>query len=104
MKKDNFTRDMKYKKRFSAGKIIGLQNLIPGLAEKSEMVFFTENNMVSEIHEVDVESLRQVLAEDAHVLTGLWNKLLPDVLLLLNNHQLLELPDFLTNRRWTESI
>ena len=44
MKKENYTRDMKYKKKFAAGKIIGLQNLIPGLAEKSEIIFFTENN------------------------------------------------------------
>ena len=58
MKKENYTRDMKYKKKFAAGKIIGLQNLIPGLAEKSEIVFFTENNIVAEIHEVDVEELR----------------------------------------------
>ena len=58
MKKDNITKLMKYKKKFAAGKIIGLQNLIPGVAEKSEIVFFTENNMVAEVHEVDVESLR----------------------------------------------
>ena len=50
MKKENFTRVMKFKKKFAAGKIIGLQNLIPGLAEKCEIVFFTENNMVAEIH------------------------------------------------------
>ena len=49
---------MKYKRKLAAGKIIGLQNLIPGLAEKSEIVFFTENHMVCEITEVDVESLR----------------------------------------------
>ena len=57
-KKDNVTKLMKYKKKFAAGKIIGLQNLIPGVAEKSEIVFYTENMMVAEVHEVDVESLR----------------------------------------------
>ena len=57
-RRDIKTKDTKYKKKFAAGKIIGLQNLIPGLAEKSEIVFFTENHMVCEISEVDVESLR----------------------------------------------
>ena len=67
MSKDTLTKNMKYKKKFASGKIIGLQNLIPGFEEKTEIVFYTENSMIAEIHEVDVESLRDVLNEDKDI-------------------------------------
>ena len=72
MSKESLTKAMKYKKKFASGKIIGLQNLIPGFEEKSEIVFYTENSMIAEIHEVDIESLREVLDEDKDVLELLW--------------------------------
>ena len=72
MSKDSLTKDMKYKKKFASGKIIGLQNLIPGFEEKSEIVFYTENSMIAEIYEIDVELLRDVLNEDKDVLEQLW--------------------------------
>ena len=68
MSKDSLTKEMKYKKKFASGKIIGLQNLIPGFEEKSEIVFYTENSMIAEIYEIDVELLRDVLNDDKDVL------------------------------------
>ena len=72
MSKDSLTKEMKYKKKFASGKIIGLQNLIPGFEEKSEIVFYTENSMIAEIYEIDVELLRDVLNEDKDILEQLW--------------------------------
>ena len=60
------------------------------------MVFFTDNSMVAEMHEVNVEPLRRVIREDRNVLKALWEKLLPGVLLLLFNQKLLEPPRFMT--------
>ena len=60
--------------------------------------------MIAEIYEIDVELLRDVLNDDKDVLEQLWQKLLPSALLLLYNHQLIELPDFLSERTWNESI
>ena len=50
MSKDSKTKDMKYKKKLASGKIIGLQNLIPGFEEKTEIVLYSENSMIVEIH------------------------------------------------------
>ena len=41
------TRTLKYMKKFAAGKIIGLQNLIPIFQEKTEIVHFTDMTMVA---------------------------------------------------------
>lgn len=61
---DTKTNMMKYSKKCSAGKIIGLQNILPVFADKAEMVLFTDNSMVAEMHEINVEPLRQVIRED----------------------------------------
>ena len=76
---------MKYSKKWSAGKIIGLQNILPVFVDHAEMVYFTDNSMVAEMHEIDVEPLRRVIRENKEVLRALWQKLLPSVLLLLFN-------------------
>lgn len=70
-------------KKFGAGKIIGLQNILPIFAEHSETVFFTDNSMVTEIYEVDVEVLRRAISEDATMLAALWKQLMPGVILLI---------------------
>ena len=41
--KDNLTKSMKYSKKFAAGKIIGLQNILPVFADHAELVYFTDN-------------------------------------------------------------
>ena len=97
---DTKTNMMKYSVKCSAGKIIGLQNILPVLADKAEMVLFTDNSMVAEMHEINVEPLRQVIGEDREVLRQLWQKLLPGVLLLLFNQKLLEAPHFMTEKDW----
>ena len=64
------------------------------------MVFFTDNSMVAEMHEIDLEPLRRSLSQDKQVLQSLWEKLLPGVLLLLFNQKLLEAPHFMTEKDW----
>jgi len=59
-------------KKYAAGKVIGLQNLLPQFAEKTEVVHFTANMMVAELHEIDVELLRKVLFTDRDALEALW--------------------------------
>ena len=66
------TKDLKYMKKFAAGKIIGLQNLIPDFQEKTEIVHFTDNLMVAELYEIDVMKLRKIINEDAGTLKALW--------------------------------
>ena len=53
----------RYSKKFVSGKVIGLQNLIPEFTEHGEIVFFTDNHMVAEIYELDIEPLRKELNE-----------------------------------------
>jgi len=36
------------------------------------MVLFTDNNMIAEVHEVNVELLRKVILEDKEALFALW--------------------------------
>ena len=71
-KKNTLTKDVKYSKKFSAGKIIGLQNVIPGFALQDEVVFFTDNFTVAELHEIDVDELRKVIDVDSSILQTLW--------------------------------
>lgn len=85
-------------KKFGAGKIIGLQNILPIFADHSETVFFTDNTMVTEVFEVDVEPLRQTLNEDREMLRALWKELLPGTLLLIQKQ--LELPEFISSKEW----
>ena len=70
-------------KKFGAGKIIGLQNILPIFADNAETVFFTDNTMVSEVYEVNIEPLRIAITEDREVLRALWVQLLPGVILLI---------------------
>ena len=83
-KKEN-EKLLKYQKKFTAGQIIGLQNILPVFADRTELVLFTDNSMVAEIHKVDVEKLRKVIKEDKKALKALWQKLLPSCLILLHN-------------------
>ena len=57
-------KNLIYSKKFSAGRIIGLQNILPEFAEQAEVVFFTNNFMVAELHEIDVSELREAVTED----------------------------------------
>jgi len=41
------TESIRYSKKFTAGKIIGLQNILPQFADKTDVVFFTDNHMVA---------------------------------------------------------
>ena len=72
-------------KKFGAGKVLGLHNLIPVFQEKAEIVNFSDNVMVAELHKVDIEMLRHVLSTNKDVLQALWQNLLPSALLLLFN-------------------
>ena len=76
---------MKYSKKFAAGKVIGLQNIIPEFAEQTEMVIFTDNNMVAELHEVDVGPLREELGKNRQVLEKFWRLIMPSALMLLHS-------------------
>jgi len=51
------TKDRHYSKKFAAGKVVGMQNILPGIAETSNVVFFTDNTMQTELIELDVEPL-----------------------------------------------
>lgn len=79
------THERNYMKKFAAGKIIGLQNLIPVFQEQAEIVYVTDNVMVTELHEVDIEMLRSVINSNKNVLQALWQNLMPGVLLMLFN-------------------
>ena len=89
-------------KKFAAGKVIGLQNLIPAFQEKTEIVHFTDNLMVAELSEVDIDKLRNIINEDAQALKALWNNLLPSALLLLFNQKALSTPKFIAVKPWRE--
>jgi hypothetical protein len=91
-----------YTKKFGAGKIIGLQNLLPIFADHANTVFYTDNSMVAELHQVDIEPLRQAIAEDRDVLKKLWLELLPGALLLIKSQ--LELPQFILDKDWHQTV
>ena len=56
--KDVGTKGIQYTRKYVAGKVIGLQNILPEFADHGEVVFFTDNHMVAEIYELDIEPLR----------------------------------------------
>ena len=56
------TKDTTYSKKLTAGRVIGLQNLLPHFAEDFDTVFFTDNHMVAQLYEVDATNLRQKLS------------------------------------------
>ena len=70
--KHGTTQETRYNMKFTAGKIIGLQNIIPAFQDQSELVFFTDNNMVAEMQEVNIEVLRRCINEDRNALKKLW--------------------------------
>ena len=74
----------RYSRKFVSGRVIGLQNLIPEFTEHGEVVFFTDNHMVAEVYEVNIEPLRQALSEDKQMLHNLWTEILPSALLQLD--------------------
>ena len=63
---------------------------------------FTDNVMVAELHEINVEHIRGILNENAEALESLWKKLLPGALLLLFNQKCLKLPYFMAQKPWKE--
>jgi len=77
------TRNSRYMKKFAAGKIIGLHNLIPVFQEKVEIVHFTDKSMVAELHEINIAELRRVINSNGKNIKALWDQLLPKALLLL---------------------
>lgn len=58
-----------------------MQNLIPEFAEQGEVVFFTDNDMVAEIYELNAEPLRKAISEDKDMLYSLWKEIMPSALL-----------------------
>jgi hypothetical protein len=83
-----------------SGKVIGLQNLVPEIAEKGEIVFFTDNDMVAEIYELETEPLRKAISEDREMLKSLWNEIMPSALLQLSHQNLIKLPEPLLHKDW----
>ena len=61
-------------------------------------MFFTDNTMVTEMYEIDVEPLRKVINRNRDVLKALWLQLLPGVMLLIQKQ--LDLPHFLMDKEW----
>ena len=61
VQKDRAASTIVYTRKFVSGKVIGLQNLVPEIAEKGEIVFFTDNDMVAEIYELETEPLRKAI-------------------------------------------
>ena len=58
-------KDTNYTRKITPGRLIGLQNLIPQIQQQSETVYFTDNHMVTQLYEVNVEELRKILDEDS---------------------------------------
>ena len=56
--KAKLTKNRHYSKKFAAGKIVGLQNILPGVAEVSNVVYFSDNLIASELVEIDIEPLK----------------------------------------------
>ena len=96
-------KETNYSRKITAGKVIGLQNVLPHFQDHAETVFFTDNHMVGQLYEVDVAALRQRLGESRSTVAELWELILPSSLLLLHKQGMLPLPKALDEMHWKEA-
>ena len=66
------TKGLLFSRKHTAGKVVGIQNLLPQFQDQGETVFFTDNNMVVQLYEIDVAALRAVFMGDRDLLLKLW--------------------------------
>ncbi len=100
VQKDRAASQIVYTRKFISGKVFGLQNLIPEFFEQGEVVFFTDNDMVAEIYELQTEPLKKAITENKEMLTSLWTEIMPSALLQLDHQNLMKLPEPLLHKDW----